>query len=489
MELESITKEEMARLNLPIIQGGMGAGVSNWRLARAVSMTGQLGVVSGTGSPDILLRRLQRGDKEMVSAIERLNVPNEEFAKELIGDYFVKGGIPPGQDFRQHTKPSLYMSPDRVLTLRPRVNGLSFLEELAILSVFVEVSLAKEGHDNPVGVNFLQKIEWPLLPSVYGAMLAGVDALLVGAGFPREIPGIVTNFMNNEPSSISISVADNKGGTGMYQLQFTPPSKYAAPSKRPAFGAIVATEIGVKAVSKADFFVIESTKGGGHTVPPRNPVVDASGDLLFGPDDDLNLERLYGILERRGDKAQPFWLAGAYASRLKEAQEKGAVGVQVGTAFAYCHESGMDPQRRRENIDAIMNGANVITMERLSSTGFPFKALVVGDSIVNPDVLEARTRVCNVSYLLSAYEKPNRRGVDFRCPAEPVEIYLRKGGRIEDTIGRGCLCDALMKKIGLGSPGEPTVDTIGKDVTPVIELVQRFGEYHAKDVVDFILNS
>lgn len=31
-----------------IIQGGMGVGVSNWRLANAVSKLGQLGVVSGT---------------------------------------------------------------------------------------------------------------------------------------------------------------------------------------------------------------------------------------------------------------------------------------------------------------------------------------------------------------------------------------------------------------------------------------------------------
>lgn len=35
--------------NLPtIIQGGIGAAVSNWRLAKAVSRLGQLGVVSGT---------------------------------------------------------------------------------------------------------------------------------------------------------------------------------------------------------------------------------------------------------------------------------------------------------------------------------------------------------------------------------------------------------------------------------------------------------
>ncbi len=32
-----------------VIQGGMGVGVSNWRLARAVSSLGQLGVVSGAG--------------------------------------------------------------------------------------------------------------------------------------------------------------------------------------------------------------------------------------------------------------------------------------------------------------------------------------------------------------------------------------------------------------------------------------------------------
>ena len=49
--------------NLPtIIQGGMGAGVSSWRLAQAVSQLGQLGVVSGTALDLIFARRLQDGD-------------------------------------------------------------------------------------------------------------------------------------------------------------------------------------------------------------------------------------------------------------------------------------------------------------------------------------------------------------------------------------------------------------------------------------------
>ena len=45
-----------------LIQGGMGEGVSGWRLARAVARTGQLGVVSGTALDTLLIRVLQSGD-------------------------------------------------------------------------------------------------------------------------------------------------------------------------------------------------------------------------------------------------------------------------------------------------------------------------------------------------------------------------------------------------------------------------------------------
>jgi nitronate monooxygenase len=39
---------------LPIIQGGMGVGISDWRLARAVSLREQLGVVSAWMQPAII---------------------------------------------------------------------------------------------------------------------------------------------------------------------------------------------------------------------------------------------------------------------------------------------------------------------------------------------------------------------------------------------------------------------------------------------------
>ena len=41
----------------------MGAGVSNWKLARAVSLERQLGVVSGTGAEAIMAGRLRTGDE------------------------------------------------------------------------------------------------------------------------------------------------------------------------------------------------------------------------------------------------------------------------------------------------------------------------------------------------------------------------------------------------------------------------------------------
>ena len=60
-----------------IIQGGMGIGVSDWRLARAVSARGYLGVVSGTAVETLLVRRLQDGDEagHMRRAMEHFPLP------------------------------------------------------------------------------------------------------------------------------------------------------------------------------------------------------------------------------------------------------------------------------------------------------------------------------------------------------------------------------------------------------------------------------
>ena len=104
----------MIHITLPtIIQGGMGAGVSSWPLARAVSKAGQLGVVSGTGLDTILARRLQAGDPggHLRRALERFPIPN--VARRILDRYFVPGGKPPDTPFR--SKPVPAVEPSRHL--------------------------------------------------------------------------------------------------------------------------------------------------------------------------------------------------------------------------------------------------------------------------------------------------------------------------------------------------------------------------------------
>ena len=84
----------------------------------------------------------------------------------------------------------------------------AFLVDLTIASNFVEVFLAKEGHDGHVGVNYLEKIQMPNLTSIFGAMLAGVDNVLMGAGIPRTIPGILDALAEWKPVELKIKVED-----------------------------------------------------------------------------------------------------------------------------------------------------------------------------------------------------------------------------------------------------------------------------------------
>ena len=136
----------MNRVSEPIlIQGGMGVGVSGWRLARAVARTGQLGVVSGTALDVTLARRLQEGDPggHLRQALARF--PVAAIADRVLGRYFIPGGVEPGTPYRP--VPRLGLRPSRAR------------DELTVVANFAEVFLAKQGHDGPVGVNYLEKIQ------------------------------------------------------------------------------------------------------------------------------------------------------------------------------------------------------------------------------------------------------------------------------------------------------------------------------------------
>ena len=92
------------------------------------------------------------------------------------------------------------------LTPMHQRDDLRKVVELCIVSNFVEVFLAKEGHKNPVGINFLEKVQMPHLPSIYGAMLAGVGYVLMGAGIPLHIPGVLDGFAAHHAAEYKLSV-------------------------------------------------------------------------------------------------------------------------------------------------------------------------------------------------------------------------------------------------------------------------------------------
>src|SRR3954471_17456399 len=83
-----------------IIQGGMGVGVSNWVLARAVSLRGQLGVVSGTCVDTVLVRRLQDGDLGGHIRRAMAHFPMPEVVDDVLHKYFRPEGRAEGEPYR-----------------------------------------------------------------------------------------------------------------------------------------------------------------------------------------------------------------------------------------------------------------------------------------------------------------------------------------------------------------------------------------------------
>jgi hypothetical protein len=82
--------------------------------------------------------------------------------------------------------------------------------------------------------------------------------------------------------------------------------------------------------------------------------------------------------------------------------------------------------------------------------------------------------------------------VDIRCPAEPVGTFVKKGGDADETVGRKCLCNALLSNIGRGQvledgSAEPALFTAGDDLTTLGRFLAGRSLYSAADVVQYVL--
>ncbi len=461
-----------------IIQGGMGVGVSNWQLAQAVSRAGQLGVVSGTALDQVLARRLQDGDVDgaMRRGLEAFPFP--AMASRVRGRYFIAGGKGERTPY---------------LAAAPLVKDMSRdLAELSIVANFVEVFLAREGHGNPVGINYLEKIQAAILPCLYGAMLAGVEYVIMGAGIPLKMPGVLDHFAENKAAEYPMHVTGALEGDDT-TMHFDP-ADFAegamGPLVRPKFLAIVssntlATTMVKKANGRVDGLVIETRIAGGHNAPPRGKLqLTKIGEPIYGERDSIDIPKLCEL-------GIPFWLAGGYGhpDMLREALALGAAGVQVGTAFAFSDESGLRPDYKRELLEKVIAGTAIVFTDPLASpTGFPFKVAQLEGTASEDEVYEERPRICNLGFLREAYRTPSGE-IGYRCASEPVTVYVSKGGHVEDTVGRKCICNGLLANVGFpqvlnGNRTEQGIVTAGDDITTVAQFLPA-GQTHysALDVI------
>ncbi len=457
----------------------MGIDVSGWRLAKAVARQGEIGTISGICLDTVMVRELQDGDPDnRLDALEKY--PDTEIVEEIIDKYYVEGGIAPDQSYKLlpvHRSES------------PRWN-----QRVLSAATFSEVVMAREGHGGIIAMNLMAKLKRYTLAGLYGAMLGGVDKILMGAGIPAEEAKQLLKLARGEKACLQLEVdtsllAEDKS----YYYHLDPGDLLENPSEleKPDFYPIVSSDglariLNHRLTEEAiDGWIVERPIAGGHNAPPRNKNYDKDGTPLYDDRDDADLEKMREL-------KRPFYLAGGFGSpeKLNEALEEGASGVQVGSLFSLTNESNYPPPVKKRLIKEIHRGnVSVRTDGRISPTGFPFKVIELEKTLGIKENMRKRRRICDLGYLRQLYARKDG-SIGHRCAAEPVENYVNKGGQKEDTRDRGCLCNALFSNIGL--PQMQPWGEEGKILTAGDELVNlslgsvEEPEYSAEDVINYL---
>ena len=484
--LNRMNKRRSLLRKIRVFQGGMGVAVSGWQLARAVSIRGLLGIVSGTGLAIVLSRRLQNGDKDGMIHLALEHFPIPEMGWRIWNKYYIEGGKDPSEPFKAIP----------VIGHRPTGDAIALL----IVANFVEIWLAKRGHNGLIGVNYLEKLQDPHLYSLFGAILAGVDVVVVGAGLPTQFPGVIQRLSSFREATYNLSVVNGD----LFPMKFDPCTVMdkrvfrKLKIQQPLFLGIVSTFLAAKILhtrsnGPVDGFVVEKPIAGGHNAPPRNKTLSELGEPVYDMEgkDNPRLEEIIGL-------GLPVWVAGGTGSRevLQVVRKLGAAGIQVGTQFSLALESGIPLETKQRRIKKIQAGTDVVrTDPRASPSGYPFKVVDLEGTVSEEAVYEGRTRICDLSYLREAYWMANGE-LGWRCPSEPVEDFVRKGGKEEETLGRKCICNHLLGLLQLGQirrdgSTEPAIMTSGDDTSYFRsrKFCKKYGVPKAKRVIKDLLGT
>ncbi len=455
-----------------IRQGGMGVYISTPRLAKAVSLAGGIGTVSGTLADHILARLLHNGDPggDVVRALSHFPVP--EIAEQVIQKYL-----------RKNTEDT---TPLRIPF--PTIDHSEEHRALIMCANFALVWLAKEGHAQPIAINYLEKVQLPFLYALAGAMLAGVDEVVIGAGIPTQVPGIIDSLYTEGRAEHMLHIEDSTHGgiTAAIDIHHMFKRTVVFP-KRPDFLPIVSTDalahiLFKKTKGNIQGLIIEHFSAGGHNAPPRGKYsINELGEPIYSERDTANMERIREL-------EIPFWLAGGYHSKEKrtEAEACGASGVQIGSLFALAEESGLRKDLKHAALTQWKTqGLFGVADTQASPTGFPFRIVALHGTTAEKKHILSRTPQCNIGALLSPYFT-RANFLSYRCPAEPSLKFEKKGGDKSRTEGVVCLCNALLNACELGIEGSPAALTLGSDCSFLTHLLQGKTQYSVADAMEYL---
>ncbi len=389
------------------------------------------GTVSGTALDVVYVRLLQLGDpgghaRRAFSAFDAKF--GTDLGRKICDRYFIEGGKAPDARFRSAPMQVVRSEDGKTTFGAPNgVHGPTPLKfddsiiELLIATGFAEVWLAKEGHNGKIFINFLNKIDLPLIYIMYGAMLAGVDGVIVGAGNPDGLPAIRSSLASHQdgnPQPIGALCRTWRGNSPSPSIPSRLRTAYlpGCRCERPAFLAIASLEELVKALAESDTkapdgFIIEHHTAGGHNANPVGPLKkDEEGQPIYGERDEAEPGDHPGRWHPRS--GWPAAMAATPDCRMH--WPLGAFGVQVGSTFALAEESGMKPEYRTAILKELRNGtddAALVKTTIFSPTGFSFKVVQLKDTLSDDEVYEARRRICDIGLLQQrGFSKPDEDG-------------------------------------------------------------------------------
>lgn len=405
-------------MDLPrIIQDGLDAMIATWPLARAVARTGQLGMVSGTLLPVVTARRLQDGDRDghLRRAFEHF--PFAGIARRVWETFFRPGGRAPGEPYPPILQPHLEQGP--VLT------------ELAVLAGFAEVFLASEGHKGPVGIHFAAKARLPMLPTLYGALMA--QPAWVSLRDPDAgVLEAVKRLCAGQPASIEAILGPTPPG-GAVRCCFDPAGFLAqTPPRLPMPALLIRGDEPETLARLADG--CEEVQGVACPMP--------GGDALAARQ----------ALAPLRHAARPFWLSGLppEPESLPRALESGAQGLLVGLPFLYCEESELAADWKRVVVERVEQAPARLAVDFHSTpVGYELPILHIEGTAAEETVFRRRDRFCDVGFLRQVCRTPEGT-LTYRCPGEHLAAWQHKGGSPEAAEAQRCFCNGLLAALGLG---------------------------------------